>query len=74
MSAKGNCYDNATAEAFFSSFKSDCLPPNNVFASKEQARLEIFEYLEVYYNRKRLHSSLDYRTPNEFEAQEGAPV
>jgi putative transposase len=68
MSAKGNCYDNATAEAFFSSFKAECLPVDCVFASKQEARREIFEYLEVYYNKKRLHSSLGYQTPVEYES------
>jgi transposase InsO family protein len=67
MSAKANCYDNATAEAFFSSFKAECLPPECVFETKAQARREIFEYLEVYYNKKRLHSSLGYQTPVEYE-------
>ena len=68
MSRKGNCYDNATAEAFFSSFKAECLPVDCVFASKQEARREIFEYLEVYYNKKRLHSSLGYQTPVEYES------
>ena len=67
MSAKGNCYDNANAEAFFSSFKAECLPADCVFATKEEARREIFEYLEIYYNKKRLHSSLNYQTPVEYE-------
>jgi putative transposase len=67
MSARANCYDNATAEAFFSSFKTDCLPPNSVFDTKQQAHREIFEYLEVYSNQKRLHSSLGYQTPTEYE-------
>jgi len=68
MSAKGNCYDNAKAEAFFSSFKAECLPADCVFATKEEARREIFEYLEIYYNKKRLHSSLNYQTPVEYES------
>lgn len=63
MSARGYCFDNATAEAFFSSFKAECLPAEGIFETKADARREIFEYLEVYYNRKRLHSSLGYRTP-----------
>ena len=67
MSARGNCYDNAKAEAFFSSFKAECLPPDCVFATKAEARREIFEYLEIYYNKKRLHSSLNYQTPMEYE-------
>lgn len=67
MSAKGNCYDNATAEAFFSTLKAECLPSGSVFATRALARRELFEYLEVYYNKKRLHSSLGYQTPEEYE-------
>jgi putative transposase len=69
MSALGNCYDNAKAEAFFSTLKTECLPPKQVFQSKALARREIFEYLEVYYNNKRLHSALGYQTPGQFEAK-----
>ncbi len=50
MSGLGNCYDNAQAEAFFSTLKTECFPENHVFASRAQARREIFEYIEVYYN------------------------
>jgi putative transposase len=67
MSAKGNCYDNAKAEAFFSTLKTECLPHNQVFVSKDQARREIFEYIEIYYNHLRLHSRLDYQSPHQFE-------
>jgi putative transposase len=48
MSALGNCYDNAKAEAFFSSLKTECFPVSNCFESKAQARSTIFEYIEVY--------------------------
>jgi len=68
MSGVGNCYDNAKAEAFFSTLKTECFPPNQLFSSKALARREIFEYIEVYYNNQRLHSSLQYRTPRQFEA------
>ena len=68
MSGQGNCYDNAKAEAFFSTLKTECFPPNQLFSSKALARREIFEYIEVYYNNQRLHSSLEYRTPRQFEA------
>src|SRR5260370_17273362 len=68
MSGQGNCYDNAKAEAFFSTLKTECFPPNQLFSSKALARREIFEYIEVYYNNQRLHSSLQYRTPPHFEA------
>lgn len=68
MSGVGNCYDNAKAEAFFSTLKTECFPPNQLFSSNALARREIFEYIEVYYNNQRLHSSLEYRTPRQFEA------
>ena len=68
MSGQGNCYDNARAEAFFSSLKTECFPPQNCFASKAQARREIFEYIEIYYNNQRLHSALGYQTPKQYES------
>ena len=68
MSAQGNCYDNARAEAFFSSLKTECFPLSNCFASKAQARRDIFEYIEIYYNNQRSHSALDYHTPHQYEA------
>ena len=68
MSAQGNCYDNARAEAFFSSLKTECFPLRNCFASKAQARREIFEYIEIYYNNQRLHSTLSYHSPHQYEA------
>jgi putative transposase len=68
MSGQGNCYDNAKAEAFFSTLKTECFPPNQLFGSKALARREIFEYIEVYYNNRRLHSALGYQTPRQFEA------
>ncbi len=68
MSGKGNCYDNAQAESFFSRFKAELLE-NGVFEDFEQARSEIFSYIEGYYNRVRLHSSLGYKSPMEFEME-----
>jgi transposase InsO family protein len=68
MSAKGNCYDNAQAESFFSRFKAE-LVEGGVFESIEQARSEVFSYIEGYYNRIRRHSSLGYMSPLEFEKQ-----
>jgi transposase InsO family protein len=67
MSARGNCYENATAEAFFSTLKTEAFPSDQVFATKAEARRELFEYIEVYYNNQRLHSSLGYRTPRQYE-------
>jgi transposase InsO family protein len=63
MRGVGNCYDNATIEAFFSTLKTECFPDNQVFKGRVQARREIFEYIEVYYNNHRLHSTLGYQTP-----------
>jgi putative transposase len=67
MSGVGNCYDNAKAEAFFSTLKTECFPVTNVFASKAEARSAIFEYIEIYYNNQRFHSALDYQSPRQFE-------
>lgn len=68
MSRKGNCYDNAQAESFFSRFKAE-LVENGIFESVEQARSEVFGYIEGYYNRIRLHSGLGYKSPLEFEKE-----
>jgi putative transposase len=68
MSGKGNCYDNAQAESFFSRFKAE-LVEGGVFEDLEQARSEIFSYIEGYYNRVRLHSGLGYKSPMEFELE-----
>jgi Integrase core domain len=69
MSALGNCYDNAKAEAFFNTLKSECLPATQVFDSKSVVRRELFEYIEIYYINKRLHSALGYQSPRQFEAK-----
>jgi transposase InsO family protein len=66
MSRKGNCWDNAPAESFFGSLKVE-LVGDCVFPSRAVARTEVFEYLEVFYNRIRRHSSLGYVSPTEFE-------
>jgi putative transposase len=68
MSGKGNCYDNAQAESFFSRFKAELIE-GGVFEDINQARVEIFSYIEGYYNRVRLHSSLGYKSPMEFEIE-----
>jgi len=68
MSRKGNCYDNAFAESFFHSLKMELIYLNE-FETKEEAKRKIFEYLEVWYNRKRLHSSLGYQSPLQFEQE-----
>ena len=68
MSGKGNCYDHAQAESFFSRFKTELIE-GGVFEDLEQARSEIFSYIEGYYNRVRLHSGLGYKSPLEFELE-----
>lgn len=65
MSRKGDCYDNAMMESFFSTLKSECA--DGVFDSRAQARLNIFEYIEVWYNRQRRHSALGYQSPEAYE-------
>lgn len=66
MSKKGDCYDNAVAEAFFANLKTELVYPY-FFSTKEQAIREIFEYIEIFYNRQRRHSYLKYFTPASFE-------
>jgi len=68
MSRKGNCWDNAPAESFFKTLKYELNRPDR-FSSYHQARMAIFDYIERWYNRKRLHSSLGYRTPAQVEQQ-----
>jgi len=63
MSAKGYCYDNAFAESAFASIKNEVLPPGHCFPTQEAASLAIFDYVETFYNRTRLHSSLGYMSP-----------
>jgi putative transposase len=66
MSRKGNCWDNACSESFFKTFKTEWFY-DILFKSRKEAKEKIFEYIEVFYNRKRLHSSLNYDTPVEYE-------
>jgi len=67
MSRTGNCYDNAAMESFWSTLKRE-LVHHHKYATREEARLSIFEYIEVFYNRVRRHSSLGYVSPEAFEA------
>jgi putative transposase len=67
MSRKGNCYDNAVMESFFRTLKAECVYLTH-YPSRQQARQSLFEFIEVYYNRQRLHSTLGYLTPVAFEA------
>jgi len=68
MSRKGNCWDNAVAESFFKSLKTELVYGNKLI-SKEQMKLEIFEYIEIWYNKKRRHSALNYMNIEEFNNQ-----
>ena len=70
MSRKGNCWDNAPAESFFKTLKEE-LSGYQAFQSRKEARSDIFEYIEVFYNRIRLHSTLGYCTPDEYDRNEG---
>jgi transposase InsO family protein len=67
MSGRGDCYDNAMMESFWATLKCECVHQQD-YATRAQARQSIFEYIEVFYNRKRLHSSLGYVSPDTFEA------
>lgn len=71
MSRRGNCYDNAAAESFFSTLKGE-LEGYGQYRTRQQAVSELFDYIEVFYNRKRLHSALGYLSPAEFERKKHA--
>jgi putative transposase len=66
MSRRGNCWDNAPMESFFASLKKE-LTRGEIFATREEARASLFEYIEVFFNRVRRHSSLGYKPPAEYE-------
>lgn len=67
MSRKGNCWDNAIAESFFKTLKTELIYHTEYF-TKQQAKLAIFEYIESWYNRKRKHSALGYRSPLQYQS------
>jgi len=67
MSRPANPYDNALAESFMATFKTECFEQTP--ATRDQAKLKVFDYLETFYNPKRLHSALGYKSPVEFEMQ-----
>jgi transposase InsO family protein len=68
MSRRGNCYDNATMESFWSTLKRE-LVHRFEFTTRAEARAAIFEWIEVFYNRERFHSALGYQSPVDFETQ-----
>ena len=67
MSRTGDCYDNAAMESFFSTLKRELIY-HEKYQTRDEARLSIFEYIEVFYNRKRRHSAIGYQSPEPFEA------
>lgn len=69
MSRKGNCYDNAYAETWFKSFKTECFYRCNV-STEDELRALVFKYIESWYNNKRIHSSLDYMSPKEYKIKQ----
>ena len=71
MSKRGDCYDNAVAESFFATLKAALLH-RQVWATRDEARQAVFEWIEVFYNRCRLHSTLGYRSPEAFEREVSA--
>lgn len=68
MGRTGTCYDNATMESFFGTLKTEWLD-DRAHLTQDETRLSLFDYIEVFYNRRRLHSSLGYRSPVDYEAQ-----
>lgn len=66
MRKRGDCWDNAVAESFFATLKTE-LVHHEKYKSREEARLSVFNYIETFYNRKRLHSHLNYLSPEMFE-------
>lgn len=73
MSRKGNCWDNAVAESFFATLKTELIY-RRFWPSRLELRAAVFDYIEVFYNRQRLHSTLDYKTPDQIETQYAAQV
>jgi transposase InsO family protein len=71
MSRKGNCWDNAVAESFFSTIKLELIYDRR-WVTRLELRAAVFDYIEVFYNRQRLHSTLGYKSPNQFETDHAA--
>ena len=72
MSRRGNCWDNAPLESFFATLKKELLREAD-FTTRRQARAAVFNYIEGFYSRRRLHSGLGYLSPARFEALRGHP-
>jgi transposase InsO family protein len=71
MGSKGDCFDNAVAESFFATLKKE-LVHRRSWPTRHELTSEVFEYIEAFYNRRRLHSTLGYRSPDEFEVAHAA--
>lgn len=69
QSRSGNCYDNAPTESLWSTLKRELTGEGRVFRTRAEARTAVFQYIEVFYNRRRLHSVLNYRSPETFESE-----
>jgi len=69
MSRKGNCWDNAPSESFFHTLKTE-LVHHRRYKTREEAKQDIFEYIEVFYNRQRRHSTIGYKAPLQFESEQ----
>ena len=67
MSGSGNCYDNAAMESFFHTLKTECVYLKEIYATQQEAEQDIFDYIETFYNPRRLHSTLNYLSPRAFE-------
>jgi len=70
MSRKGNCWDNAVAESFFATLEFELIN-QQVYASRNEAKAAVFEFIEVFYNRQRIHETMNYKTPYEIEHEAG---
>ncbi len=68
MSRKGNCYENAVMESFFTTLKQE-LVYQRQYQTRKEAKQDIFEYIQAWYNRRRIHSTLSYQSPEQFENQ-----
>jgi putative transposase len=66
MSRRANCWDNAARESFFRSLKVECTY-HEKYLTRDEARKSVFDYIEVFYNRERKHSSIGYQSPNQYE-------
>jgi len=71
MSRKGNCWDNAVAESFFHTLKVE-LVQGKIYDTRKEAKTDIFDYIEIFYNRQRRHSYLGYLSPVDFEKKNAA--